>query len=145
MVCSGSLAVLSVIGILYFVKKLKASRSKAAEDRKNFIHLFIPVLLMSAFGLWLLFFKNPFKSGSVKNRASFVQSVLSTGSSLGTGGGGAGSRILWGAAESIAGSAATGGNGLGKKFFLGFVCGLTSIMALRNRNTTNHFVKAFVL
>ncbi len=145
LVFSSALAILSVIGILYLVKKLKQSRSKAEEDRRNFTHLFIPVLLFSAFALWLLFFRNPFKRGSVKNTAKFAQSMLSTGSSssleLGPTSSGVSSGLLGAVAESLGFSSV----GLGKKFLLGFLCGLSSIVAFRNGYTTNNFIKAVVL
>ncbi len=145
LVFSSALAILSVIGILYFVKKLKQTRNKAEEDRRNFTHLFIPILLFSAFALWLLFFRNPFKRGSVKNTAKFAQSMLSTGSSsnpsLGPESSGLSEGILGVAAERLAFSSL----GLGKKFLLGFLCGLSSIVAFRNGYTTNNFIKAVVL
>ncbi len=138
----GSLATLSVVGILYLHKRHQQARHKVADDRRNFVYLFVPVLVLSAFSLWLLFFRNPFKTGSVKQTDFFARSILGGGSFYlenagllgGTAGGGGGplGQVL-------------GGGSLGKKFLWGFVCGMTSIIALRNRYTTNNFIKAIVI
>ncbi len=125
----GSLAILSVYSVLYLHKRFRQAKEKAAEDRRNFIYLFVPVLVFSALALWLLFFRNPFKTGSVKQTAFFANSILGP------------DRALEGRLFGLPG----GESGLARKFLWGFIFGMTSIIAFRNRYTTNNFIKAIVL
>ena len=133
LVLGGSLAMLSVIAVLYLYKRHRHAKLRAAEDRRNFIYLYMPILMLSATALWFLFFRNPFKTGSVKHTAFFTKYILGGGFGLGDTGGGLLSFL------------GLSGSGLGRKFLWGFLCGMASIIAFRNRYTTNNFIKAIVL
>ena len=108
---AGTMGLASVAGILYFVKRLNKAKSKAAEDRHNFVHLFVPVLVISALSLWLLFFRNPFQQ--------------SAGGRLGAAAG----RAI---AAGVEGAGLLGLSPISKKFLSGFLLGMASITAYRN-------------
>jgi len=121
--------VIPLCGFLYFIKKLKEARHRAQEDRQTFKYLVVPLLMMSALGLWLLFFANPFRSPSVRNISSPVIGGIDFSDLSG-----------------LTVMSDTKEKSLGKKFLWGFICGLTSVVAFRNYfPTTNMFIKAFVL
>ncbi len=119
LVFAGIMTFLSVVGILYFLNKHRQSKQRADEDRENFVMLFVPFLLLSALILWLLFFRNPYKASSTKAPLKYSDWIS----------GGAGrlaSRIMSGATDSMAKSS------LSKKFVLGFISGITSILIFNN-------------
>lgn len=75
LVSLGALGVASAVMALYLLKRYKESKRRAAEDKRIYSFVYIPLLMLGAAFLWFVLFK-----ASVINPTSIMRSSLPAGS-----------------------------------------------------------------